>query len=100
VNVIEGRFDRRATHRIFSEPVALDLVNDLTALASEGIRYLEAAHWLALGTGDEQLVRGINVGHDRLVAIRELTHNAAALVEASIPVDPYGAVQYAGLEVA
>jgi hypothetical protein len=95
VNVIEGRFDRRATHRIFSEPVALDLVNDLTALASEGIRYLEAAHWLALGTGDEQLVRGINVGHDRLVAIREITHRAAALVEDSIRIDPYIAVEAA-----
>ena len=99
-NVIHGRFDKRATHRIFSEPVALDLVNDLTALTDEGIKYLEAAHWLALGTGDEQLVRGIVVGHARLSAIRELTHRAAGLIEESIRIDPYGAVQYAGLEAA
>jgi hypothetical protein len=95
VNVIEGRFDKRATHRIFSEPVALDLVNDVDALAQEGIKYLEAAHWLALGTGDAHLVRGIAVAHGRFVAIRELTHRAAALVEDSIRIDPYIAVEAA-----
>ena len=100
MNVIHGRFDKPATHRIFSEPVALDLVNDLTALSAEGIKYLEAVHWLALGTGDEQLVRGIVVAHGRLVAIRELTHRAAALVEDSVKVEPYTAVQYAALEAA
>ena len=100
MNVIHGRFDKRARHRIFSEPVALDLVNDLDALAQEGIKYLEAAHWLALGTGDAQLVRGIVVAHARLKAIRDVTHNAAALIEQSEVVDPYGAVQYAGLEAA
>ena len=46
------QFDRRATHRIFSEPVALDTINDVTALSDEAIKYLEAIHWLALGTGD------------------------------------------------
>jgi hypothetical protein len=95
VNVIHGRFDKRAIHRIFSEPVALDLVNDVDALAQEGIKYLEAAHWLALGSGDEQLVRGIVVAHGRLVAIREQTHHAAALIEASIRVDPYIASEVA-----
>ena len=99
-NVIHGRFDKRATHRIFSEPVALDLVNDLTALTDEGIKYLEAAHWLALGTGDAQLVRGINVAHARLVAIRDLTHQGAALLSVSTIVDPYRAVEYAALEAA
>ena len=95
MNVIHGHFDRRATHRIFSEPVALDHVNDVDALAQEGIKYLEAAHWLALGTGDSQLVRGIAVAHARFSAIRELTHNAAALIEESIKVDPYIAVEVA-----
>lgn len=100
MNVIHGRFDKRATHRIFSEPVALDLVNDLTALSDEAIKYLEAVHWLALGTGDAQLVRGIVVAHNRLLGIRELTHRAAALVEGSIRIDPYAAAQCAALEAA
>ena len=95
MNVIHGRFDKRATHRIFSEPVALDLVNDVDALAQEGIKYLEAAHWLALGTGDAQLVRGIVVAHGRLTAIREITHRCAGLIEDSIRIDPYVAVEVA-----
>ena len=95
MNVIHGRFDKRATHRIFSEPVALDLVNDVDALAQEGIKYLEAAHWLALGTGDTQLVRGIVVAHGRLTAIREITHRCAGLIEDSIRIDPYVAVEVA-----
>ena len=33
MNVIEGRFDRRATHRIFSEPVAIETVMDVVAKA-------------------------------------------------------------------
>ena len=100
MNVIHGRFDKRARHRIFSEPVALDVVNNVDALTQERIKYLEAAHWLALGTGDAALVRGIVVAHARLTAIREIAHRAAGLIEESIPVEPYGAVQYAGLEVA
>ena len=95
MNVIEGRFDRRATHRIFSEPVAIDLVMDLGALAQEGIAFLEAAHWIALGTGDAHLVRGINLAHARLAGIREITQRAAGLIEESIPVDPYRAVEVA-----
>ena len=95
MNVIHGRFDKRATHRIFSEPVALDLVNDVDALAQEGIKYLEAAHWIALGTGDAQLVRGIVVAHGRLTAIREITHRCAGLIEESVRVDPYVAVAVA-----
>ena len=91
-DLIEGRFDKRATHRIFSEPVALDLVNDMSALLAEAIKYLEASHWLALGTGDAQLVRGITVAHGRMAQMRELTHNAAALIEDSVRVDPYKAV--------
>ena len=98
MNVIH--FDKRAAHRIFSEPVALDVINDVDALAQEGIKYLEAAWWLAAGTGDAHLVKGINVAHARLVAIRQITHNAAGLVEESIRIEPYIAVQYAALEAA
>lgn len=95
MNVIEGRFDRRATHRIFSEPVAIEAVMDVDALAQEGIRFLEAAHWIALGIGDSHLVRGINLAHARFAAIREITQRAAGLIEESVAVDPYVAVEVA-----
>lgn len=95
MNVIHGRFDKRAIHRIFSEPVALDITMDVDALAQEGIKYLEAAHWLALGTGDSALVRGIAVAHARFSAIRELTRSAAALIEESLVIDPYIAAEVA-----
>ena len=94
------RFDKRATHRIFSEPVALDVVNDVTALSDEAIRFLEAIHWIALGTGDEHLVKGIAAVHRRVIGIRDRANVAAGLVEDSIKVEPYIAVQYAALEVA
>ena len=71
------QFDRRATHRIFSEPVALDTINDVTALSDEAIKYLEAIHWLALGTGDEHLVKGIAAAHRRVMAIRDRANVAA-----------------------
>lgn len=95
MTVIEGRFDRRATHRIFSEPVALDVVNDVDALAQEATEYLTAAHWIALGSGDKHLVKGIAVAADRIARIRQLTHMAAGLIEESIRVDPYMAVEAA-----
>ena len=100
MNVIRGRFDRRATHRIFSEPVALDLVNDLTALTDEAIKNLEAVHWIALGTGDAHLVRGITVAHGRLTDIRALSHQAAGLIDQSVRIEPYLAAKHAGLEKA
>ena len=95
MNVIHGRFDRRATHRIFSEPVALDLVNDHTALVQRAIQLLEASHWLALGTGDALLVKGIGVAHACLKDLLALSHNAAGLIEESVKVDPYLAVEAA-----
>jgi len=98
MNVI--RFDRRATHRIFSEPIALDLVNDLDALLQESAHFLEAIHWVALGTGDEQLVRGIAAVHSRLLKMRGLSHEAAGLIQHSFPIDPYAAVQCAAVEAA
>jgi hypothetical protein len=95
MNVIEGRFDRRATHKIFSEPVAIDIVMDVDALAQEAISFLEAAHWIALGTGDAHLVRGINLAHARLGNIREITHRCAGLIEESEKIDPYRALEVA-----
>ena len=92
------RFDRRATHRIFSEPVALDVINDVTALASEAVKYLEAIHWIALGTGDAHLVRGIAAVHARVLGIRDRANAAAGLVEESLRIEPYLAAQYAALE--
>jgi hypothetical protein len=94
------QFDKRATHRIFSEPVALDVVNDVQALSDEAIRYLEKLHWIALGTGDEHLVKGIAAVHHRVMGIRDRANVAAGLVEDSIVVNPYVAVEYAALEVA
>lgn len=98
MNVIA--FDRRATHRIFSEPVALDVVNDVTALSDEAIHFLEAIHWIALGTGDAHLVKGIAAVHARVIGIRDRANVAAGLVEDSIRIEPYRAVTYAALEVA
>lgn len=93
MNVIA--FDRRATHRIFSEPVALDVINDVTALADESVKYLEALHWIALGTGDAHLVNGIAAVHARVIGIRERANTAAGLVEESYVIDPYRALEVA-----
>ena len=93
MNVIH--FDKRAAHRIFSEPVALDVINDVTALADESVRYLEAIHWIALGTGDAHLVNGIAAVHARVLGIRDRANLAAGLVEESIRIDPFAAAQCA-----
>ena len=98
--LLPGRFDKRARHRIFSEPVALDVVNDATALTQRALKYLEASHWIALGYADAELVKGITVAFECLQELRALSRSAAGLIEQSVPVDPYGAVQYAGVEAA
>lgn len=85
-------FDRRATHRVISEPVVLDLANDVDALAQEAIAYLEPAHLLALGTGDRDLVRALAVAHGKVKNIREVVHAGVALLDQSYIVDPYRAV--------
>ena len=82
-------FDRRAVHRVISEPQAMDMMMDVDALAQEAIAFLEPAHLLALGTGDRSLVRGISVAHSKLVQIRDVVHEGAALVSDSLRVDPY-----------
>jgi hypothetical protein len=100
MNVIEGRFDRRATHRIISEPVAVGMTLDTLALADEGMTFLSACNWIALAIGDKDLVRGINRAHSCFAGIREIARQGAALIENSTAIEPYEAVRYAGLEVA
>ena len=100
MNVIEGRFDRRAIHRVIADPPALDILNDATALTQRAIAHLEAANWIALGYADADLLKGINVAHECLTEIRALSRSAAGLLEQSVPVEPYLAVEYAALEVA
>ena len=95
MTLIEGRFDRRATHKVFSEPVALDVVNDATALTQRALKYLEASHWIALGYGDAELVKGITVAFECLQELRALSRSAAGLIEQSVPIDPYLAVEAA-----
>lgn len=94
------RFDARATHRIFSEPVAINAVMDVDALAQEAIAYLEAAHLLALGIGDADLVKAIVVAHLKVIGIREIAHRCAGLIEESTRIDPYKAVQFGSLDAA
>ena len=85
-------FDRRATHRVISEPVALEMAMDVDALAQEAITYLEPAHLLALGKRDNDLVRALVVAHAKVKQIRETVHAGVALLEDSYVVDPYHAV--------
>ena len=100
MTVIEGRFDRRATHRIISEPVAVEMTLDTSALAQEGMTFLAAANWIALTIGDDALINGINRAHACFSGILEITRRGAELIENSVAIEPYEAVRYAGLEAA
>ena len=120
-NVIQfDRFDRRAQHAIFSMPVALDLINDVTAegedavmacrnarfAVNETIDLARRAHLLALGTGDSDLVRLLVRIHDgamtqartigliggRITHVLSLARDAAELAQGSEPVAPYRAL--------
>ena len=109
VNVIHGRVDKRATHRIFSEPVALDHINDATAhvhrihsIHEEINEINQAMHMISLGVGDEHLVNGAIRIHDKLLlatdelsALLATVLGAAGLVEESLVVDPYRAMEVA-----
>jgi hypothetical protein len=97
MNVIEGRFDRRATHRLISEPVAVGMTLDTLALADEGMTFLSACNWIALAIGDKDLVRGINRAHSCLAGIREIARQGAALIETSQAVEPYLATEMAAV---
>ena len=89
------QFDRRARHRVVSDPSALDMIMDVDALTQEAIALCHNAHFQALGTGNETLVRTISRIGGKLVAIRRIAQEGAALVEQSMTVDPYLAAQYA-----
>lgn len=100
MTLIEGRFDERAVHVIVSVPATVGMVMDVTALADEGMTFLAATNWIALAIGDKELVKGINRAHACFAGIRDIARAGAALIENSTPIEPYAAVQYAGLEAA
>lgn len=78
----------------------MDMVLDTTALADEGARFLEALHWLLLGTGDKAAINGCNRAHACFVGIRDIARAGAALIESSTAIEPYSAVRVAGVEAA
>ena len=85
-------YDRRARHFIASEPVALDLANDVDALAQEGMSALANAHFRSLGSGDAALVDLLVRASDRFRQIRERAQEGAGLVAISTHIDPYRAL--------
>ena len=92
-NVIQ--FDRRATHRVISDVSAFDRILDVEADAMEAMTLLANAHFQALGKGDEVLVRTIQRVGGKVVHILRTAQEGAALLEDSVTVDPYLAIQYA-----
>ena len=80
------QYDRRAVHRIISDPSALDRINDTDALAQEGIAL---AH-NALATTDvatkDRLIRSMG---GKFIYIRRIAQEGAALLSESQIVDPY-----------
>jgi hypothetical protein len=92
MNIID--FDRRATHRVVADPTVLDLANDVDAEAQEAIALVANAHFLALGTGNAELVRVLGRIGSKVTHIRVLTHEGLDLYAESIKVDPVLAVQF------
>ena len=91
----DQHYDRRATHRVISDVSAFDRIMDVDALAQEAIALVHNDHFQALGTGNEALVRVLQVIGGKVVHIRRIAQEGTALLEESVPVDPYLAVQYA-----
>lgn len=87
-------FDRRATHRIVSDPSVLDIANDVDADAQEAVTLIQNAHFMALGTGNEQLVRVIGRLGSKVVHIRTLVHQGLDLYAESVAVDPYKVIDF------
>jgi hypothetical protein len=85
-------FDRRAVHRIVSDPSVLDIANDIDADAQEAISLAHNAHFMALGTGNDALVRVIQRLGSKVTHIRVLTHTGLDLYAESVAVDPYRAL--------
>ena len=82
-------FDKRAKHRIVSEPSTLDIANDADAEAQDAIAHIARAHFMALATGNPQLVRELTVAGSRVVDIRRLIHTGLDLLHESLEIDPY-----------
>jgi hypothetical protein len=82
-------YDKRATHRIVSDPSVLDIANDIDADAQEAISLAHNAHFMALGTGNDALVRVIQRLGSKVTHIRVLTHAGLDLYAESVAVDPY-----------
>lgn len=82
-------YDRRAIHRVVSDPSVLDIANDCDADAQEAIAHLWNANYLALGTGNGTLVDEINAAGKKLQDIRERIHFGLDLLRESARVDPY-----------
>ena len=59
-------FDKRARHRVVSEPSTLDIANDADAEAQDAIAHIARAHFIALGTGNQQLVRELTVAGSKV----------------------------------
>lgn len=89
------RFDRRAVHRIFSEPVALELSMNVDALSQEVVTLCHNAHFQALGTGNESLVNVIRLIGSKVTHIRRIAQEATELASQSEAVDPYKALELA-----
>lgn len=88
-------YDRRATHRVVSDVTAFDRIMDVDALSQECIALAYNAHFQALGTGNETLIRTIQRIGGKVVHIRRIAQEGAQLLSDSMTVDPYLAVQYA-----
>ena len=89
------QFDRRATHRVISDVSAFDRILDVDALAQEAIVLAHNAHFQALGTGNDALVKTIRRIGSKVTHIRRIAQEGTALLAESMTVDPYLAVQYA-----
>lgn len=90
------QFDRRATHRVVSDPTVLDIANDVDADAQEAHALLLNAGFLALGTGNEPLIRILQRVDSKVTHIRVLVHEGLDLYHASHRVDPELAVLHGG----
>jgi hypothetical protein len=88
-------YDRRATHRVVSDVSCFDRIMDVDALSQEVIGLCHNAHFQALGTGNESLVRTIQYIGGKVVHIRRIAQEGAALLDESMVVDPYLAAKFA-----
>ena len=82
-------YDKRARHRLVSEPSTLDIANDADAQAQAAIAHISRAHFMALGTGNAELVQELVGAGNKVVDIRRRIHQGIDLLTESLEVDPY-----------